>query len=198
MAATASSAAPVVKGGVAPLRAGQGYSFFLRRLHSLTGIIPVGRVSLRAHSDFKRHSHRRPGQLTPARCGFWRAFRWYFCSSCLASGCPSCFTRSTVSTSGIAAKRTSGNIPGPATGCTPRSAGPAASPSPTSSGTPARCVSPESICIEYPGASFGKVQAEVFQNAAVPVLRGGTDCRLVALRLRNLVVLREVGHHLGR
>jgi succinate dehydrogenase / fumarate reductase cytochrome b subunit len=35
--------APVpVKGGVAPLRAGQGYSFWLRRLHSLTGIIPVG------------------------------------------------------------------------------------------------------------------------------------------------------------
>jgi succinate dehydrogenase / fumarate reductase, cytochrome b subunit len=31
-----------VKGGVAPLRAGQGYSFLLRRLHSLTGIIPVG------------------------------------------------------------------------------------------------------------------------------------------------------------
>ncbi len=43
MAATASPAAPMpVKGGVAPLRAGQGYSFWLRRVHSLTGIIPVG------------------------------------------------------------------------------------------------------------------------------------------------------------
>ena len=43
MAATASPVAPVpVKGGVAPLRAGQGYSFWLRRLHSLTGIVPVG------------------------------------------------------------------------------------------------------------------------------------------------------------
>jgi succinate dehydrogenase / fumarate reductase cytochrome b subunit len=43
VAATASPVAPVpVKGGVAPLRAGQGYSFWLRRLHSLTGIIPVG------------------------------------------------------------------------------------------------------------------------------------------------------------
>jgi succinate dehydrogenase / fumarate reductase cytochrome b subunit len=31
-----------VKGGVAPLRAGQGYSFWLRRLHSLSGIVPVG------------------------------------------------------------------------------------------------------------------------------------------------------------
>ena len=43
MAATASPAAPMpIKGGVAPLRAGQGYSFWLRRLHSLTGIVPVG------------------------------------------------------------------------------------------------------------------------------------------------------------
>lgn len=30
------------KGGVAPLRAGSGSEFFWRRLHSLTGIIPVG------------------------------------------------------------------------------------------------------------------------------------------------------------
>jgi succinate dehydrogenase / fumarate reductase, cytochrome b subunit len=40
--ASASPSAPVVAHGVAPLRAGQGVSFFLRRLHSLTGIIPVG------------------------------------------------------------------------------------------------------------------------------------------------------------
>ena len=40
--ATASNAAPMVKGGVAPLRAGQGASFWLRRLHSLSGIVPVG------------------------------------------------------------------------------------------------------------------------------------------------------------
>jgi len=42
VASTASPAAPAIKSGVAPLRAGQGYSFLLRRLHSLTGIIPVG------------------------------------------------------------------------------------------------------------------------------------------------------------
>ena len=40
--ASASTSAPVLKQGVAPLRAGQGVSFVLRRLHSLTGIIPVG------------------------------------------------------------------------------------------------------------------------------------------------------------
>jgi succinate dehydrogenase cytochrome b subunit len=42
----ASTASPAssgsVKSGVAPLRAGQGYSFLLRRLHSLSGIVPVG------------------------------------------------------------------------------------------------------------------------------------------------------------
>jgi succinate dehydrogenase / fumarate reductase cytochrome b subunit len=43
VATTASPAAPVtIKHGVAPLRAGQGFSFFLRRAHSLSGIIPVG------------------------------------------------------------------------------------------------------------------------------------------------------------
>ena len=47
MGSSAGSAAPAVvkpkiKRGVAPLRAGQGHSFLLRRLHSLTGIVPVG------------------------------------------------------------------------------------------------------------------------------------------------------------
>ena len=43
MAASASTTAPTqIQPGVAPLRAGQGYSFLLRRLHSLSGIVPVG------------------------------------------------------------------------------------------------------------------------------------------------------------
>jgi len=43
VASTASTPAPTrITGGVAPLRAGQGHSFFWRRLHSLTGIIPIG------------------------------------------------------------------------------------------------------------------------------------------------------------
>ena len=41
MAAIVSAPAPLGP-GVAPLRAGQGYSFWLRRLHSLSGIVPVG------------------------------------------------------------------------------------------------------------------------------------------------------------
>ena len=46
MASAASSTAPGlnqgVTHGVAPLRAGQGISFVMRRLHSLSGIVPVG------------------------------------------------------------------------------------------------------------------------------------------------------------
>lgn len=42
MAATASPVAPTIKPGIAPLRAGQGKSFLLRRLHSLSGIVPIG------------------------------------------------------------------------------------------------------------------------------------------------------------
>jgi len=37
-----SATTSAVKTGVAPLRAGQGHSFLLRRLHSLSGIVPVG------------------------------------------------------------------------------------------------------------------------------------------------------------
>ena len=42
MASAAGSSAPQIREGVAPLRAGEGYSFLLRRLHSLTGIVPIG------------------------------------------------------------------------------------------------------------------------------------------------------------
>jgi len=36
------NSSPTSAKGIAPLQAGQGHSFLLRRLHSLTGIIPVG------------------------------------------------------------------------------------------------------------------------------------------------------------
>jgi len=42
VASAAQSVAPKIKPGVAPLRAGEGYSFLLRRLHSITGIVPIG------------------------------------------------------------------------------------------------------------------------------------------------------------
>ncbi len=42
MASTASPTAPSIQPGVAPLRAGAGTSFLLRRLHSLSGVVPIG------------------------------------------------------------------------------------------------------------------------------------------------------------
>ena len=44
MAASANpvAPAPTIESGVAPLRAGQGTSFWLRRLHSLSGVVPIG------------------------------------------------------------------------------------------------------------------------------------------------------------
>ena len=42
MATAHQPAAPTVKRGVQPLRAGQGNTFILRKLHSLLGIIPIG------------------------------------------------------------------------------------------------------------------------------------------------------------
>jgi succinate dehydrogenase / fumarate reductase, cytochrome b subunit len=40
--ASTTTPSTTVNAGVAPLRAGQGHSFLLRRLHSLSGIVPVG------------------------------------------------------------------------------------------------------------------------------------------------------------
>jgi succinate dehydrogenase / fumarate reductase, cytochrome b subunit len=42
MATTHQPATPQVHRGVEPLRAGKGYTFVLRKLHSLLGIIPIG------------------------------------------------------------------------------------------------------------------------------------------------------------
>jgi succinate dehydrogenase / fumarate reductase, cytochrome b subunit len=42
MATAAPPASSSVRKGVEPLRAGKGYSFLLRKLHSLSGIVPIG------------------------------------------------------------------------------------------------------------------------------------------------------------
>ena len=61
MATIASPTAPAnVRKGVPPLRAGQGHSFLLRRLHSLSGIIPVG-VFLVEHFISNAFATRGPG-----------------------------------------------------------------------------------------------------------------------------------------
>ena len=42
MATVQNPTTPKLQAGVQPLRAGQGVSFLLRKLHSLLGIIPIG------------------------------------------------------------------------------------------------------------------------------------------------------------
>ena len=42
MASTTAPVTHTIEAGVAPLRAGEGSSFVLRRLHSLSGIVPIG------------------------------------------------------------------------------------------------------------------------------------------------------------
>ena len=42
MATAQHPSAPTLRPGVQPLRAGQGYTFLLRKLHSLLGIVPIG------------------------------------------------------------------------------------------------------------------------------------------------------------
>ncbi len=64
MSSAPSSAAPVkVKDGVAPLRAGLGHSFLLRRLHSLTGIMPIG-LFLIEHFVSNAFATKGPGAYT--------------------------------------------------------------------------------------------------------------------------------------
>jgi succinate dehydrogenase / fumarate reductase, cytochrome b subunit len=62
--ASTTSPAPVkIKGGVAPLRVGQGNSFLLRRLHSLTGIVPIG-LFLIEHFVSNAFATKGPGAYT--------------------------------------------------------------------------------------------------------------------------------------
>lgn len=63
VASAPSTTTPVIKSGMAPLRAGQGHSFLLRRLHSLTGIVPIG-VFLIEHFFSNAFATKGPGAYT--------------------------------------------------------------------------------------------------------------------------------------
>ncbi len=64
MATSVSAPAPTnPKNGVPPLRAGQGHSFLLRRLHSLSGIVPIG-LFLIEHFVSNAFATKGPGAYT--------------------------------------------------------------------------------------------------------------------------------------
>jgi succinate dehydrogenase / fumarate reductase, cytochrome b subunit len=136
----------------------------LRRLHSLTGIVPVGCVSVRAHSDFELHRDHRSRRLRPpgklsgeSSAGFALEFFGIWLPIAVSRAlrllhlvprrrkydCEYPWTGNWMYT----AQRWTGGIAF-ATSC----------------GTPGPCALPESICTPIPNASFGKVQAEVFQT----------------------------------
>ena len=117
-----------VRRGVQPLRAGEGHSFLWRKLHSLSGIVPIG-AFLVEHIVSNFEALNGPARLRRSRSSSSTPCRWSASSSGPSSSSPSSTTASTASTSGCAASRTSMSTPGPATGCMSRSAGPASSPS---------------------------------------------------------------------
>jgi succinate dehydrogenase / fumarate reductase cytochrome b subunit len=64
VATSVSAPAPInPKNGVPPLRAGQGHSFLLRRLHSLSGIVPIG-LFLIEHFVSNAFATKGPGAYT--------------------------------------------------------------------------------------------------------------------------------------
>ena len=116
MAAAAPPALPTKIKGVQPLRAGEGHSFLWRRLHSLSGIIPIG-AFLVEHiiSNFETWN----GPLAYAQqvkflnsLPLVRILEWAFIFIPLA------FQRCTASGSPSAAAPASTSIRGPATGAT--------------------------------------------------------------------------------
>ena len=75
MATAQHPAAPKPRGGVQPLRAGEGTSFLWRKLHSLLGIIPIGaffveHLALKLRSAQRARRLRRAGKVPqfPASC----------------------------------------------------------------------------------------------------------------------------------
>ncbi len=148
MAATASPVAPHIKPGVAPLRAGEGTSFLLRRLHSLTGVVPIGAFLL---EHFISNAEAFKGPIAYGKqVEFLNSLPFVFFSNCSSSGFRSSTTASTASTSGIKARPTSALIPGRATGSTRPSAGPASSRSPTWCSTLITCASLAYTCRRTP------------------------------------------------
>ncbi len=131
MATTEHPAAHTVHRGVQPLRAGQGTSFIWRKLHSLLGIIPIG-AFLIEHLLSNFEALKGPAAYA-AQVKFLnslplvRVLEWTFIFI------PLPITASTASISGCVENPMSSTIPGRATGCTSRSAGPASSPCSTSS-----------------------------------------------------------------
>ena len=195
----AASASTVTRKGVPPLRAGQGNSFLLRRLHSLSGIVPVGAFLVEhfISNAFATNGPHAYGEQVKFLTGlpFAEVLEWvgiyipllyhaiygfyvWFRGEGNVTEYP--WTGNWMYT----AQRWTGLIAFIYIGWhvyTMRVLGPHLFG--TTNGVPGYML------------AFGKVQGEVDGHLGDAVLRGRHRRRFVALRLWHLAVLREVGHH---
>ncbi len=134
-----SSAARVHK-GVAPLRAGEGYSFLLRRLHSLSGVVPIGAFLIEhliSNSESANGVQAYNDQVKfLTSLPFVHVLEWVFIFL------PLLYHALYGVYIWYRGESNVGEYPWTATGFTPRSAGRASSPSPTSCITSSTCASP--------------------------------------------------------
>ena len=165
MASTASPAAPpsahALKPGVAPLRAGEGTSFLLRRLHSLSGVIPIGAFLL---EHFISNAEAFKGPIAYGKqVEFLNSLPGVFLLELFFIWIPILYHALYGIYIWYRARVMLRVIRGAATGSTPRNAGRASSPSSTWCNTPGTCASPGVHLPTHPMQAFAKVQGE-FQN----------------------------------
>ena len=198
--ASASSTAPgvtkTVAHGVAPLRAGQGSSFVLRRLHSLSGIVPVG-AFLFEHILISNSTAITGPDAYARQVSFLANLPLVFFLELFGIWLPILFH---ALYGFYIWYRGDGN-----TVAYPWSGNWMYTAQRWTGGIAFVYILWHTYTMRFTGvdlhdnpmASFGKVQAEVMHTGLVPVLRGGTGRGFVAFRLRNLAVLGEVGDRVG-
>ena len=197
--ASASSPAPGenVAHGVAPLRAGQGSSFVLRRLHSLSGIVPVG-AFLFEHILISNSTAISGPDAYARQVSFLANLPLVFFLELFGIWLPILFHA--LYGFYIWYRGDGNTLAYPWTGNWMYTA------QRWTGGIAFVYIVWHTYTMRFtgvdlhdnPAASFAKVQAEVSQSVAVRVLRRRTDRGVVALRLRHLAVRGEVGHCLGR
>ncbi len=199
--ASASSTAPgatkTVAHGVAPLRAGQGYSFVLRRLHSLSGIVPVG-AFLFEHILISNSTAVTGPDAYARQVSFLANLPLVFFLELFGIWLPILFH---ALYGFYIWYRGDGN-----TVAYPWSGNWMYTAQRWTGGIAFVYILWHTYTMRFTGvdlhdnpmASFGKVQGEVMHTGAVPLLCGRTGRGFVALRVWDLAVLGEVGHCFGR
>ena len=194
MATTASPASPVnTHEGVPPLRAGQGHSFLLRKLHSLSGIIPVG-AFLVEHFVSNAFATRGPGAYAK-QVELLSGFPFVFYLELFGIWLPILYHALYGFYIWFRGESNVTDYPWAGNWMF----------------TLQRWTGAIAFCyivwhtwhlrfsgvhiLTHPDAAFGKVQLEFQHTWAIAFYAVGNLLRLLALRLRSVAVRRQVGHH---